>query len=229
MSKEVKIFNKSVGEFKYSFKSIIKSEDIRQIKENRDLILEKLKSYINLIDKDLDRYKEMIFSEFSKIVLKNISEEGVDERNEFNVEKLFSNYINTFWEKYGMKYPIPFITDGWGGADLIISNKKEWIGDPESDISIYTNDYRFVIFTEEVYRLCHEITNYLNKYDFFERIGLVLKSHLKENADLVMTKKIYDELCNSINEFIQRELSYIKSSNENYEISLENLKNYILD
>lgn len=229
MSKEIKIFNQCVNEFKTRFRKIIRGRDLKNISQSRDLILEKVKPSFKLIDKDPNSYKEIIMFEFAQIVLKNISDEDeleVEEK-EIHVEELFSVYIKNFWERDGMKFPMSFITEGWGGAGLIISNNKDWVGYPDSDISIYTNDYRFVLFTEEVYRLCNEITNYGNKYDFFRIIGRILKSHLKEDTELVMTKEIFDELCNSIWEFIKRESSYIQNINDSYNYDLERLKFYL--
>lgn len=228
MSKTKSILNSCFSEFKRNFKNILNQNDLKDIKSNFDSILQTVEPYSIFIDKELDFYKSLIFSEFSIIVLKNIKKD-LKSRTKVDTRESFKDYISNFWIKNPSIQPIEPDGGGWGGGGLIISNNKDWIGDPESDISIYTNDYRFVLFTEEVYRLCHDITNYCNKYYFFERIGLILKSHLKENSELVMTVEIFDELCNSVWEFINKELDFRERLNITFEEKLSELKKLSLN
>lgn len=207
MSKQDKIFNQCINEFKSLNNAIIGIHDLSEMKANKETILELVSPYFILIDKQPEKYKEAIKKEFAKILSIRISKEIKEIKKEDNTEKLFTEYVENFWNRNEMKSSLPFKNSGWGGAGLIITNDKSWIGN-EDDIFIYTEDYRFVLFNKEVYKLCKEIIDYSNKFYFFEIIGKILIKYTKLTTKLEMTLEIFSELCEVINNFIKQQIRY---------------------
>lgn len=129
------------------------------------------------------------------------------EKKEFKVQELFADYVNNFWKREEMSKPMTFINEGWGGAGLCITNIKNYTS--TDDTYIYTEDYRFCLFTKEVYKVCQEITSFVNKESFFEIIGNILDKHQKIKQPLEMNKEIFEELVKGIKYFIDTEVEYL--------------------
>lgn len=71
----------------------------------------------------------------------------------------------------------------WGGANLIVTTTPNR-SHRDSDILVYHESaYIIAWLTERLYSICISVTDYLNKYAFFERIGETAGAYLNEHLE----------------------------------------------
>jgi hypothetical protein len=107
------------------------------------------------------------------------------------IRKLIRNgtYRN---ELPGMEY--------WAGADLVVCEKVEETTDYAGDIVVASPHWREIIWViEQLKHGCAPVLDYLNKFEFYPRLGLAANRYLEStrevNVDALLLSMVWEAEC----------------------------------
>lgn len=226
-NKKVKLFNKSMEDFKRTYRKSIFREDLETIKKNRDRILASFEIDEKIYTKNEAFYKDIITKELKILVYSRLKTEYDNLNSNFETKDSFKEYISNFWLREDMKEPMEFKRNGWGGAGLIITNDINWKGDVEGDVYIFTEDYRFCVLITELYYEYRKFAEYIEKFILTEIFGRILTLYSLECEKLELNKEIFDKIIEEVKHFFEFEKLCKKTEQEVLKSQLDLLNPYL--
>lgn len=115
--KKEKLFNIAISNFKRVFNRILASKDLEIIKARKTKILASFEIDEEVYRENPQEYENIITRDFKIVLFEKLRSDYLELSKKFYVKNHFDEYLESFWDREEMKYPISFKNQGWGGIN----------------------------------------------------------------------------------------------------------------